>query len=411
MNIIETISTALSSITANKMRAAFTMFGIIVGIAAVMLITSVGDGFSNTITDQFEGMGMDEITISHTNATRPIEWHERLTLDDAVFLRNVDNLMAVTARSSVTFQNAVNILGTQDPRGVSMNGVDQYNFMFAGSDLIHGRHIMEQDVLGAANVVIIDEAFSRAAFGVTDSVGRELEVRTNAGIQRFNIIGILEADDSNMFADMFEMPYELFVPISVVQNILGNGTRVGSIAVRLEDTTNIHTFGDNLINIIQIRKGAQDVYRTFSMASALSQVDAVIGMFTAFLAMVASISLLVGGIGVMNIMLVSVSERTREIGIRKSLGATSGSITTQFLIEAAVLTALGGAIGIIFGFFGAMGIGYLVTNFVGMELHPVLNVTTVIVIVTLSAGIGILFGVYPARKASKLDPVESLRFE
>lgn len=411
MNLIETIRTALSSITANKMRAAFTMFGIVVGIAAVMLITSVGDGFRNTINDQFEGMGLDEININHTSATRPIEWHERMTLEDAEFLRQVPNLQGVTTRSTATYQNAVSVLGTTDRRAVQLIGQDQYAQFFSGPTLVEGRHLMAQDVINVASVILIDEVFARAYFGTTQVIGREIEVRTHLGPQLFTVIGVFEGNDAGMFADMFEMPFEATVPISMVQRLHNQGDRVAQIRVRLEDSAAIHWMGDNIVNLLEIRKGAPDIFTTFSTAAALSQVDAVIGIFTTFLVMVASISLLVGGIGVMNIMLVSVSERTREIGIRKSLGATSGSITAQFLLEAAVLTAMGGLVGIGLGYLGGIGVGQLAYTLMGLNLTPVLNVATVVVIVSLSAGVGILFGVYPARKASKLDPVESLRFE
>ena len=413
MPILETISSAISGIFANKMRAAFTMFGIIVGISSVMLITSVGDGFRNTINAQFEDMGLDEIQLFHTSAERAIEWHERLTMDDAYFLRSHQNLDAVTTRAGVTYQNAVDVLGTSDPRSVQLIGVDQYNLLFSGPTLIHGRQIMVQDVIAGANVIIIDEHFSEAVFGRPNSVGQTLHIRTNAGTQAFTVIGIFESTDNFALMEMFQMPFEANVPITVVQRLQGLGDVVGHIRVRVgyEHRPAIHQIGDNLIRIMEIRKDADDIFNAFSMASALEDVDSIISIFTIFLTIVASISLVVGGIGVMNIMLVSVTERTREIGIRKSLGATNQNIIFQFLLEASFLTAIGGAIGIILGYLGGVGIGHVAYLILNLELVPVVGIMTVALIVGVSAFIGLLFGVYPAYKASKLDPVESLRFE
>ena len=411
MNILETISSAISSIRSNKMRSAFTMFGIIVGIASVMMITSVGDGFRNTMTGFFEDMGLDEIQIFNTNNVRPVEWHERLNFSDADFLRSHPSVLAASARLQTTIPSAVTVLGTTDMRAIQLLGRDQYDQIFSGPDLIYGRHIGYSDILAAAPVVIIDESFSNSVFGTSYSIGRTLEVRTNQGTRNLEVIGVLESNDMFEMMDIFEMPFEARVPITYVQNLVNWGNEVGSIFVRVHDTDLIHHTGEQIINLLEIRKDAPDVFNAFSMASALTEVDAVIGVFTVFLTLVASISLVVGGIGVMNIMLVSVTERTKEIGIRKSLGASTHSIVFQFLIESAVLTAIGGMIGIILGYAGGLLIGQLVYILLNMTLIPTINIQTVLIIVTISAFIGILFGVYPAKKASKLDPVESLRFE
>ncbi|MCL1996738.1 MAG: ABC transporter permease [Defluviitaleaceae bacterium] len=414
MPILETISSAVASILANKMRAAFTMFGIVVGIASVMLITSVGDGFRNTINAQFEDMGLDEIQLFHTGAARPIEWHERMVMDDAEFLRNHQNLTAVTTLASTTFNNAVDILTSNDPRAVQLMGVDQYRQFFSGPTIIYGRPIMAPDVATGSNVIIIDEHFSMAAFGRSNSVGQTLNIRTpNAGTQAFTVIGIFEGSDAFALMEMFQMPFETEVPITTVQRLQGIGEVVGQIRVQVgyEYRPAIHGIGDNLIRIMEIRKNADDIFNAFSMASVLNEVDTIITIFTVFLTIVASISLMVGGIGVMNIMLVSVTERTREIGIRKSLGATNFNIVFQFLLEASILTAIGGAFGIVIGYAGGIGVGYLTYLILDLSLVPTVDIVTIAVIVAISASIGLLFGVYPARKASKLDPVESLRFE
>ena len=411
MNILELIKASIDSIKANKMRASFTMFGIIVGITSVMMITSIGDGLRSTINSQFEDFGLDEITISHTSAVRPIGWHERLNLSDAHFLRNHHEISHVTSIHNMTIQNAIYELGTTDVRAVQLQGSDGYRGFFAGSTLIEGRHINQVDVYNRNFVAIIDESAANSIFGTVHALGRMLEIRTSSGTRFFEVIGILESDDSMQMVEMFRMPFEIRVPITITQELSNIGDVVSEIIVRLYDENLVNSLAPSLINIIETRKNAIDVFQANSPANMAAIIGDVIGLFTVFLTAVASISLLVGGIGVMNIMLVSVTERTREIGIKKSLGATNTTIQLGFLIEAMVLTLIGGITGIILGLSGAIGIGYLVYVLIDLELIPVIDITIISVIVLISASIGLLFGVYPARKASMLDPVESLRFD
>ena len=408
MKLLESFASALGSVRANKMRAAFTMFGIVVGIAAVIMITSVGAGFTNTIEQQFADMGLDEFQISHTGL---VQWHERMDIRDAEFLRNYHGVMAVSVLHTMTIMNAVDQLGTVDRRGVQLRGTDQYAQRLGGSDLAYGRHLTAIEVENATHVAVIDEIFSNRVFGTPDGVGRTLTIHTNWGPQSFTIVGIYQAEEAMEFLEMFEMPFEMSVPITVTQRLANIGDLIGQMRVRVYDRDLINPMADDIIRIMEIRKGAEGIFQMFSIAAALSEVNAVVTLFTMFLTLVASISLLVGGIGVMNIMLVSVTERTREIGIRKSLGATNRNIKFQFLLEAAFLTVLGGVIGIILGALGGMAIGNVAQNLLNLELTPIVSGATVGIIVLVSAVIGLLFGVYPAGKAAKLDPIESLRFE
>ncbi|MCL2610636.1 MAG: ABC transporter permease [Defluviitaleaceae bacterium] len=411
MNIFELFKTAFAAIKANKMRSAFTMFGIIVGIMSVVMITSVGDGLSNAIDSQFEDFGLDQITISHTQTNRTIEWHERLNMNDAEFLRNHPEISHVTTTLNTTFQNAINQVGTTDTRAVQLNGIDEYRGFFSENTLVRGRNITHSDVFNRNHVAIIDQAAANSIFGTEYVLGRTLNIRTNSGTRSFEIIGILESNDAFGLMDMFEMPFQVRIPITIVSDLSNSGNVVGNIMVRLYDRDMVQPLAPNFINLLELRKDATDIFQAGSAASMLGQIDGVVSLFTIFLTVVASISLLVGGIGVMNIMLVSVTERTREIGIKKSLGATNTIIRMQFLVEAATLTVFGGVLGIILGLsFGAL-IGMVVYMAMDLALVPTVDPVMITIIVVISASVGLLFGVYPAWKASRLDPVESLSFD
>ena len=411
MNLFELFFTAFEAIRANKMRSAFTMFGIVVGIMSVVMITSIGDGLSNTIDSQFEHFGLDQITISHTQINRTIEWHERLNMDDAEFLRSHPEIIYVTATLNTTFQNAIEQIGTTDTRAAQLNGIDEYRGFFSESSLVRGRNISHIDVFNRNHVAIIDQHSANSIFGTEYVLGRTLDVRTNVGTRSFEIIGILESNDAFGLMDMFEMPFQVRVPITIVSELSNSGSVVGNIMVKFYDRDMVGPIAPNLINLLELRKGVSDIFQTNNFAFMLDQIDGVVSLFTLFLTVVASISLLVGGIGVMNIMLVSVTERTREIGIKKSLGATNTIIQMQFLIEAATLTMLGGILGIILGLSGGALIGVAVYMVIDLVLIPTIDPVIITVIVLISASFGLLFGVYPAWKASRLDPVESLSFD
>jgi len=389
------------------------MFGIIVGIGSVMMIVSVGEGYRVSINREFDAMGLDIVTIRTTtrDGQHRIETHDLLTLDDVEALRQYRDLLDVTASISFSFWEAIERIDGE-MNSVRLAGTDDAYFRMNNSVFVYGRPIIEQDLLANSQVAVVNEDDALLIFGRTNIVGETIDIDDWAGGLTLTIVGVTESTPMTAMQAVFSSTREFQVPITLVQARYNGGIRtVNNISIQVVDMDRIPQISENAIRIIEFDRGTEGRYTAQSMMDILTEIDGVIGIFTMFMSVVAAISLLVGGIGVMNIMLVSVTERTREIGIRKSLGATNWNITFQFLIEAVILTAIGGAIGIMFGYGGGALFSLAAALMTGMPLDPYISLATIAGVVFISGLIGIVFGVYPASKAAKLDPIEALRFE
>jgi len=389
------------------------MFGIVVGIGSVMMITSIGEGYRTSINQEFSAMGLDIVTINTTTrgGLHRIETHDLLTMDDVIALRRYDELVEVSASVTFTFWEAIERIDSQ-MNSARLTGVDDAYFRMNSSTFVYGRPLIEQDIIANAQVAVMNEDCALLVFGRTDVVGETIDVSDWAGGLTLTIVGVTESTMMSEMEALFSPARSFHVPISLVQSRYNGGMNtVNSISIQVADMDRLTEIADNAIRIIELDRGREGRYNAQSMMDIFEEFDTVIGIFTLFMGVVAGISLLVGGIGVMNIMLVSVTERTREIGIRKSLGATIWNILFQFLIEAVILTAIGGAIGILFGYSGGLLFALIATMITGMPLTPYISVTTVGLVVLVSAAIGIVSGIYPAAKAALLDPIEALRFE
>lgn len=402
MNIFESITSAAYSVLANRMRSILTMLGIIIGIAAVIMITSIGQGFQDSVNDMFAGIGAGTLVVNvRQNAADPAVRSDMLTLESMEFIANHPDITLVNASS--LSNSRVQLRNPSETAQLQIIGTTENMSDIQHVDVRFGRFLAAVDIDRAAPVIVIDSTLARDIFGRTDVVGETIRTTFWMGTVDLTIVGVFRNEDP--MAGMFSMPTTAFIPITYFQRILNQDNVVGQIEVLASDLDRLDQIASEIARLLSVFHGNEDRYQVTTVMSQIDMINDIIGMITGFVALVAFISLAVGGIGVMNIMLVTVTERTREIGIRKSLGATDGNIQFQFLIEAMILTASGGIIGIILGYYGGFALGNLI------DLTPSVNVPTVALTVFASSLIGIIFGVYPARKAAKLDPIEALRYE
>ncbi len=412
----ESIKMAVSSLIANKMRALLTMLGIIVGIASVIAIVSLGEGGKNEVMGQFEQIGASTVIVQ-VRSTRA-QRNDYLTQNDLQAIRDrVDSVKYITAS-----QQAVSRASTDMARrSIFFFFIDRDYIRFSPIDLVHGRFFTEIEYLDALPVAILDLAGARALFGRENAVGEQMAIEHEGNIIRVQIIGISDSVTSQFagFAGNFSeddsrgMPFFVYAPIQSVSQLIDGENRLSAVYVMAESPELVDEAGNAVVRLLELRKNNEHraVYRTQNLASILDQINTVINILTLFISAVAAISLIVGGIGVMNIMLVSVTERTREIGVRKALGATTWDIMLQFITESVILTLIGGILGILFGLGLANGIAFAADRFQIGQITPMLSVQAIIIAVSFSSAVGLFFGIYPARKAARLDPIDALRYE
>lgn len=409
--LAEYVKMALKNIWANKVRTLLTMLGIIIGISSVILIISIGNGATGLITSELGSIGKGQIAFLVTD----YQDKYMITQDDLVAIRNLDGVKA--ASGQVYYEGTTKT--KKDDFKINFIGIDQDGFTFLESEFVKGRPYDAREADEGKCVCVISEEDAMKFFGSTDVVGMNLTVTLYEIYDiDLTIIGVTKSeDDSNTITSMISDPTaQIIVPTKTFGRAIGFDVsdQIDQFYVLKEDDADAKEITDKVVEYLETAHHAKgkDVYYFQSFDDIMDTVNKVINLITTFVAFVASVSLLVGGIGVMNIMLVSVTERTREIGIRKALGAKTGSITVQFLAESAFITLIGGILGIIFGVVGAWLIAGVIGMIVpGMSFSPELSIKTILLASLFSSAVGIFFGIYPARKAAKLSPIEALRRE
>lgn len=392
---------ALRSLSLNRLRASLTMLGILIGVAAVIALVSIGQGAEATVRAQIEGLGTNLVSVvpdsSRIRGSGPTG--ERITWDHARLLREQVPMLAGVAPE---IAGRLRVRWGRESRNYNVIGTSGDFASMRSWKVAEGDFLSDADVDGRTHVAVLGSSVADNLFPYEGALGRRIRIADTS----FEVIGVMEAQGGR---GSQSNDATLFVPITTAIRRLTGTDQVRSIVVQVEERALIPTaaiaISEVLRDSIGVRADGTDVFSIMTQDDVLSTMQSVTRTLTALLASIAAISLLVGGIGIMNIMLVSVSERTREIGIRKAIGARRRDVMIQFLTEAMILAAVGGLLGWLFG----AGAARIVSNL--MDVPSVISPRTILTAVGFSVVVGVFFGWYPARKASGLDPIEALRFE
>jgi putative ABC transport system permease protein len=405
MNIFESLNMAAKTLVANKLRSGLTMLGIIIGNASVIAMVGVGEGTQKLAQDQFKSLGPNTLFILpgspkaqniRTGGTPPT-----LVLSDA---RAIARQVPSVAGVSPALQNSSVITYGNVTTTTIVQGVTK-EFPFVRNFAVEkGRFVTDLDVKGDKQIAAIGTDLAQRLFGAETPIGKQIRV----GNLSFDIVGVMESKGSSFGSNQDDT---LLIPITTMsKRVIGRtspfGLRVSLIAVSAKDSESMDAAEFQITNLLRRRHKIvnEDDFTVRNQKDALQIVTTITNALTLLLGAIAGISLLVGGIGVMNIMLVSVTERTQEIGLRKAIGATQKDILIQFTIEAIILSTIGGIIGTLIGIAGIV----LVSNFSPLK-QAAISPSAIILAVSVSGGIGLFFGVVPARQAARLDPIEALR--
>ncbi|MDU4759173.1 MAG: ABC transporter permease, partial [Veillonella sp.] len=396
----ESFLMAWASLIANKMRSILTMLGIIIGVAAVIALVSIGNGVKQDIQNSISSLGSNLLMVMpgapRTPGVRPSQGSMKsLKVSDYQAISKLDGVKAAspyTANSYVTIYQSKN--WTTTVSGVSSNFQDVNNWTMA-----EGRFISSKNVENRERVAVVGQTVVKNLFAGEDPVGKEIRVKNIP----FRVIGVLNSKGNGTMGN--DQDDVIFIPYTTAMERVEGVDYLRMVYVVASDDNGIDRLQSDIENLLRVRHSIKDTnlddFNIQNMKSIMETMEQTTGTLTLFLGAVAAISLVVGGIGIMNIMLVSVTERTREIGIRKALGATYFVIVTQFLIEAVVISLMGGLIGI------ALGIG--ASKLIGLAsgMSTVISVPTIVLSFAFSMAIGLVFGIYPARKAAKLNPIDA----
>lgn len=401
--IWEYIKIALMNIKSNKGRSFLTMLGIIIGISSVIMIISIGNGVKGGINSELNSMAGGQLYIysyGDNDEGISVEFTDE---DVEAILEKVPHVKAVTPKWGFNGTAAGRKGIFSATASFGMPGLE-----YSSNDpVIKGRYFTENDYYSGNSVCVITENSAKILFGTTNVIGMTFDYTMYGVTQEFTIVGIRQDNASMLSGLMMSDIINMEVPLSVISSDYGFYVSNNDLLIISDSAENSTQVAKDVVRLMENRHNVRgkNAISVDNFNDYMSQMDQILSYITVFVVFVAAISLLVGGIGVMNIMLVSVTERTREIGIRKSLGARTGSILLQFLSESAIITLLGGLIGIAIGVAGAYGICSLIGFTARVELGTVLGASL------FSSAVGLFFGIYPARKAARLSPIEALRHE
>ena len=405
MNFTSILKIAIRALTRNKMRSALTMLGIIIGVGAVIATVGVGQGARQKVQDQIASMGTNMLYISAGSVNRGglrigIGATKTLVNDDVKAIVQQVPTVAAAAPGATASQQ---IVGNNQNWNTRVTGTEPQYFEIRDWPIASGSSFTSDDVNRAADVAVLGETVRQNLFAGTDPVGQTIRI----GNLPFKVVGVLSPKGSSGMGQ--DQDDGVFIPISTLQKKITGQDWLQFVMASAVSQPATYAAQDQIAALLRdrhhIHAGQDDDFSIRNLADIAQLADDSSKVMTLLLASIAGVSLIVGGIGIMNIMLVSVTERTREIGIRMAIGATESDVQRQFLTESVVLSVAGGTVGILFGVVASL----TVTKVLGWPV--LLSLTAVVAAVMFSMAIGVFFGFYPARKAAQLDPIEALRFE
>jgi len=389
MNLLLTIKLALNNIRGNKLRSGLTMLGLVIGIASVIILVGIGNGATKNVQNQVSSLGADVLTVTISNSDTTLDYAD---LDGFTSLRLIESAAPYVTVSATVSRN------TETSEQTSLIATNDNYLDVMDYQLSKGRTISEIDIENCSKVVIIGSSAAEDLFGLTDPLGETVKIDGD----NYTVIGVLESTGSSMGNNVDDM---LLMPITTVK-YLGDDAGISNLYLNAKSDDAVEDAASEVEQYLTqtYALSADDDFSVSTQESMLEAMEDITNTMSLLLGGIAGISLLVGGIGVMNVMLVSVSERTKEIGIRKSLGAKRADILKQFLIEALVLSLFGGIIGIMVGIIGGFA-----SEVFGVSFAPGIGV--VLLSFTVSAAVGLVFGIFPSYRAAGLRPIDALKQE
>lgn len=399
MSVLENVQMAFASLRAHKMRSILTMLGIIIGVGSVIAVVAIGQGGEAVLKSQFTGES-NTIALYYMPSDEEMEanasslYEDAFTQEDITLIETIPEIEKVVATST----ESASVRYQQESTDGMVMGINQAYLDVQGLKLSEGRGLMAADFLGGSRVAVVGDGFKEELFDDehADIIGKVIYVNG----QPTEIIGVTEKETGFLSFGSDT----IYLPMKTWQSFF-NKTSITEVSLKANDPDALQIAGEKAADMLNKAHDKEDAYQILNMEEIAEGIGKITRIMTIIISSIAGVSLLVGGIGVMNIMLVSVTERTREIGVRMSLGATRGQILFQFLIEAMTLTLIGGLVGMILG----SGAAFIVSHFAGWP--PLVSLPVIAGGILFSMLIGIVFGLLPANKASKLDPIESLRYE
>ena len=414
MTLKYSVKTAFVGLKTNKTRSGLTILGIVIGITSIILVMSIGQGAENLILNEISGFGAETIAIRPGQEPKgPSDigqtlFSDSLKIRDVELLKKksnvphlVDIMPVLIVPGSISYQG-------ETYRPITMGGSAE--FISSAFNVFPGEGVLfdEQDIKDRASVVVIGSKVRRELFGESDAVGKFIKIKG----RKFRVVGVLAEKGQ---VSLFNLNDLAIVPYTTAQAYLLGIDYFNEIITRVDNPENVaRTVVDIEATLRQshnITDPDKDDFFVVTSQAAVEQIKSIIGALTVFLSSVVAIALVVAGVGVMNIMLVSVTERTKEVGLRKAVGATDRDILFQFLLEAAMLTGLGGVIAIILGAFLSFTVAFTLTQYTNLQWEYTFPVSAALLGITVSTLVGVVFGLYPARKASKKSPIEALGYE